>query len=110
MSSFRHSDTCVFVLYKICPLILGCNDGLDDEPFLPVGQHDAVVIVRQQAKQAVTPFGGHRLPSEDDKTHCGRRLGLLGRYRLSGNRLKPGSPDEHQYSRTRVYLIELRYV
>ena len=62
-----HDYTCVFVLYKICPLILGYNDGLDDNPFLPVGQHDAADIGRQlqgrRAKQAVTPFSGHRLSS-----------------------------------------------
>ena len=32
--------TYMFVLYKICALILGYNDGLDDDPFLPIGQHD----------------------------------------------------------------------
>ena len=53
----------MFVLYKICLLILGYNDGLDDDSFLPVGQHDAVVTGHQlpsrRAKQAVTPYGGH---------------------------------------------------
>ena len=68
-----HYFTCVFVLYKVYPFILGFNDGLDDDPFLPVGQHDAAVKGRQlqgrRAKQAVIPFGGHRLSSKDDKTH-----------------------------------------
>ena len=68
-----HDYTCVFVLYKICPLILGYNDGLDDDPFLQVGQLDAVIIGHQlqsrRAKQAVTRYGGHRISSEYDMTH-----------------------------------------
>ena len=63
----------------------GYNDGLDHDPFLPVGQHNTVIIGPQLkgrcAKQAVTLYGRHLLSSEDDKTHLGRRLGsLLGRF------------------------------
>ena len=50
----------MFVVYKICPLILDYNDGLDDNPFISIGQHDAIIIGRQlqnrRAKQAVTPY------------------------------------------------------
>ena len=74
-----HDYNCVFVLYKICPSISGYNDRLDDDPFLHVGQHDAVVIGRQlqsrRAKQLVTRYGGHRISSRDDITQYGRRLG-----------------------------------
>ena len=57
---------CVFVLYKISPLILGYNDRLDDDPFLLVGHHDTVVIGRRQlqsrrALQAIDITSGHRI-------------------------------------------------
>ena len=62
----------IFV-YSYCKnfhLILGQRNGLDDDPSLPIWQHDAVTIGRtlqcQQAKHVDIINDGHRISSEDN--------------------------------------------